>query len=597
MRKVFEKYGVLKCIGSILDIIGIILVVIAMPVTSESAEVVLRLTGIIMFIIGTFAVFFENIKEKTTKVGLVGSILLVISFILIAISAFIDEANADLLNADVIVKLVAMTSFIVGGMSLALSAKEHRFIKSLFVICAAIVILTWLIPYGYFNSSDFYEYGMRRIGIMDISVAIYNALYYCVDKVIYLVIIAGFYGVLSKISGYQKMVNSLAKKFVKHPILVSTIMSVLIFVLTSLFSQTLIVMLFIPLFIAILLNMNIDKLTTFAITFGSVLVGILGATYGTEGLTMFNYYINYYTGLDLATTGLNYRFIIAAVALVLYNFFICMRLKKVLKDKNTKEDALVEDNPFKVEVSKKKASAIPVAVVLFVLAVVAILCYINWSDNFGINIFNEFHEWLTTLAPVEDFFIMSYLLGTNAEAFGAYTYVFAICAVVLLAAFLIAYLYRMKFNEFIDAFYTGVKKMLKPICYVVLVYLVFGLCYNTPFMAYISNWMFNLVEGFNPYITSLLAFISSVFHNDLGFTSYLVAPFIGNVFADNLDLLHTIYISMYGIIQLFMPTSFVLALGLAIMKLDYKTWLKYIWLFVVGMIIILLVLFTVLAYV
>ena len=36
MKKVFEKYGVLKCIGSILDILGIILVVIAMPLANES---------------------------------------------------------------------------------------------------------------------------------------------------------------------------------------------------------------------------------------------------------------------------------------------------------------------------------------------------------------------------------------------------------------------------------------------------------------------------------------------------------------------------------------------------------------------------------
>lgn len=598
MKKVFEKYGVLKCIGSILDILGIILVVIAMPLANESVETILRLTGILMIIIGTFAVFFDNIKEKTTKVGLVGSILLVLSFVLIAISAFIDETNSDLLNADVIVKLAAMTVFVVGGLCLSLTAKEHRFIKSLFVIIAAIVVFTWLVPYGYFNGSDFYDYGMKRIGIMDISVAIYNALYYCVDKVVYLFILAGFYGVLSKISGYQKMVSGLATKFAKHPILVSIIMSVLIFVLTSLFSQTLIVLLFIPLFISILLNMKIDKLTTFAITFGSVLVGILGATYGTEGLTMFNYYITYYTGLDVATTGLTYRFIIAAVALVLYNFFICMCLKKVLKENNKdSKNADEQDDPFRIEISKKKTSVIPVAVVLFVLAVVTILCYINWNDNFGIAIFTEFHEWLTELAPVEDFFIMSYLLGSNAQAFGEYTYVFAICSVMLIAIGLIAYLYRMKFNEFIEAFYNGTKKMFKPICYVAAVYLVFGLCYNTPFMAYISNWMFNLVEGFNPFITSLLAFISSVFHNDLGFTSFLVAPYIANVYSSNLDLVHTIYMSMYGVIQMFMPTSFMLALGLSLMKLDYKSWLKYIWLFVVGMIVILLVLFTVVTYI
>ena len=593
MKKIFEKHGMLKCIGTILDIIGILLIIIAMPVANTTAEMVLRLAGILMIIIGTFSVFFKSIKEKVTKLGLAGAILLVLSFILIAISAFVDETNTDLVNPDMALKLVGVASFVIGGFILALTSKGHRLIKSLMVIIFAIIIFSWLIPYGYFSGSDFYDYGMQRIGIMDISVAMYNALYYCVDKVVFLFILAGFYGVLSKVSGYQKLVSNLATKFTKHPILVSVIMSVLLFVFTSLFGQTLIVLLFVPFFISILLNMNIDKLTAFAITFGSVLVGILGATYGTESLTMFNYYI----GTEI-TVGLTYRFIIAAVAVVLYNFFICMRLKKVLSEsKKDSKNADIEDDPFKIEAPKKKASSIPVAIVLLILAIVAILCYIAWNTNFGITVFTEFHDWLINLAPTEDFLIMSYILGSSAQPFGEYTYVFALCSVIVLAAGLIAYLYRMKLSEFIENFYNGTKKMFKPILYVVAVYLAFGLCYNTPFIANITNWMYNLVEGFNPFLTSLMAFITSVFHNDLGYTSFIVGSFLTNVFASNIDLVHAIYTSMYGIVQIFMPTSFMLVLGLSLMKLDYKSWFKYIWLFVVGMIIILLVLFTVVTYI
>lgn len=275
-----------------------------------------------------------------------------------------------------------------------------------------------------------------------------------------------------------------------------------------------------------------------------------------------------------------------------------MRLKKVLAENDKKsKNADIEDDPFKIEAPKKKVSVIPVAVVLILLAVIAILCYVAWNTNFGITIFTEFHDWLINLAPTEDFLIMSYLLGSNAQAFGEYTYVFALCFVLILAGGLIAYLYRMKFNEFLDAFYNGTKKMFKPIVYVVVVYLIFGLCYNTPFMATISNWMYNLVEGFNPFVTSLMAFITSVFHNDLGYTSFTVGSFLASVYSTNFDLVHAIYTSMYGIVQIFMPTSFMLVLGLSLMKLDYKSWFKYIWMFVVGMIIILLVLFTVVTYI
>ncbi len=54
---------------------------------------------------------------------------------------------------------------------------------------------------------------------------------------------------------------------------------------------------------------------------------------------------------------------------------------------------------------------------------------------------------------------------------------------------------------------------------------------------------------------------------------------------------------MYGIVQIFVPISAMLVLGLSMMKVSYKDWFKYIWLYVVGMIIILLVLFTVVTYI
>lgn len=593
MKNVFEKHGVLKTIGTILDIIGIILIIIAIPIVNESAEAILRLVGVLAIIIGTYGILYNTLKEKLSKLGLIGSALIALSFVFIALAVFIDESNAELVNPDMIVKLCGLASYIIGGFFITLTTKEHRLIKSLLVVISSIIIFSWVIPYGYFNGGDFYEYGLLPIGIVDVSNAMYNALTYSADKVIFLIILAGFYGVLSKVSGYQKLVNNLAEKFTKHPILVAVIMSVVLFVLTSLFRQTLAVLLFVPLCISILLNMKIDKLTAFAITFGSVLVGVLGATYGTEGIMMFNNY----SRLEISV-GLTYRFIIAAVALVLYNFFICMRLKKVLAEsKKNSKNVDIDDDPFKVEAGNKKSSAVPVVIVLFILAVITILCYIAWSTNFGTTIFTDFHEWIINLAPTEDFLIMSYLLGGTAQAFGEYTYVFVLCSVLILAAGLIAYLYKMKFNEFIDAFYNGTKKMFKPILCAVAVYLTFALCYNSPFIATISNWMFNLVEGFNPYITSLMAFITSVLNNDLGYTSFTVGSYLTTVFASNLDLVHVIYTSMAGIVQLFLPTSFILVLGLTLMKLDYKSWFKYIWLFVVGMIIILLVLFTVVTYI
>lgn len=595
MLKVFEKYGYLKSIGALMGLIGIILIIVAIPI-SGAAETGIRLAGILLVILGIGLSLFNYVKEKNNKITLVGFLLIFLSFILIAISFFIT--SADLSNISLALKFIGLMSFVIGGLMGSVVSEKHQLAKSLIVIGIAVLAASWIVPYGYFNGGDFYEYGMRRIGIVDISVAIYNALYYSIGKIVYLIIVAGFYGVLNKISGYQKLVTSLAKKFQKHPAIVSVIISVIIFAMTSMYSQTVVVITFIPFFISILLKMNLDKLTTFAITFGSLLVGVIGATYGTEGISMFNYYAEYYTGLDLATTGLNYRFIVAAVALVLYCFFICMRVRKIVAEtKKNAKNSDISDDPFEVAETKEKTSAIPTAIILFLLFVVTTLCYIMWNDNFGIEAFNDLHDWLISLAPSEDFLIMQYILGNNATAFGTYNYEFALCSVLIIFGLLLAYLHRVKFNDVIDGFSKGIKKMIMPILLMAGTYVVFSICYMVPFMPAFTNWLYNLVEGFNPYLTSFIAFITSIFHNDLGFTSYLSSSFLFTVFSNNADLVHVIYTSIFGVVQMFVPTSFALVLGLSLLKVDYKSWLKYIWLFIVGMIAILLVLFTVVAYI
>ena len=584
--KIIEKHGMLKCIGALMDVIAVILLAVSYFVDATTPDMVLKIVGSVFLVIGIYLLIFKNLQEKLTKVGLAGSILIALACSLVAAAIFVTDANINL-----ILKLIALISFVVGGLMITITSEDHRLAKSVLFFILTTIIFTWIIPYGQFNGGDFYDYGMSRVGIVDISISMYNALYYVMDKVIFLFVLAGVYGVLSKISGYQRLVSAIAEKCKNHAIIFSVIVSVFLFVLTSLFTQSFVVLAFVPFFVSILLKMNLDKLSAFIVTFGSVLIGFLGATYGTEGVNSFSVYL----GTDL-NTGLTYRFIIAAVTIVLYNFFICMRLKKVLSEtkKNTKNSE-IEDDPFKVETSKKK-NAIPTVIILFLMMVIIILGYISWNDYFGITIFDEFHEWLTTLAPVEDFTIMSYILGQRAAAFGEFAYVFMLCSAFIIMAIILAFLYRMKVDEFIQGFYDGVKKMVKPIALFVASYMVFGIIVSIPFTSTISNWLFNLVEGFNPFTTSASAFISSVFSQDLGYTGYSVGAFINAIYSNELDIVHAIYTSMYGLVGLFMPTSAILLIGLSLMKIDYKSWLKYIWLFVVGMLIILLVLFTVVTY-
>lgn len=537
----------------------------------------------------------KKMLEKHGKLRCVGAGLDIIAIVLFIIAAFLKSEDVQLT-----MNIIGFVSFLIGGFMIAIQAEEHKIAKLLGFLILTVFISSWIFPYGYFSGVDFYNYGMRRMGIFDLSMLGYYGAYFSLDKLVFLLVVAGFYGVISKISGYQKLVTSLAKNLKKHEIITSVIISLIVVALTSLLRETLIIMIFIPFFVAILTSMKIDKLTTFAITFGSVLIGILGATYGTDSL----YWFNQYLSIEI-TVGLSYRFIILLVAFFLYNFFICMRLKKVSKEKSKNED--IEDVAYAVEPTKAKGSAIPVAILLVIIAIIVILGYVDWT-NFGIECFNDFHEWLVGLSIGEDFNIIADMIGfnaaqvfntqvqTNVKVFGSFDLT-AIQAFLVLISALMAFLYRVKINDYFSNFYNGIKKMVKPVLCFLGVYMIFGAIYCSPFMATISNWAFNLTDGLNPYITSILAFVTSIFHIDFGYTGYTISQFVTTAYASNLSVVHCIYTSMYGLVQIIMPTSVVMLIGLGLMKVDYKSWFKYIWLFVVGMFAILLVLFTVLTYI
>lgn len=536
----------------------------------------------------------KKIFEKYGMLNCIGALMDIIAFILFIVSAFITHETADM-----VLKIVGLLFLIVGSMLMIMKSKEHRLAKSIVLFIITTILMTWLLPYGYFQSTEFSEFGMSRAGIADIGYALYYAVNFIMDKIGFLICFTGFYGVLAHVKGYQRLTDKLASAGKKHPAITAVIISVIVILLTSLFSQTFMVILFLPFFVTILSKMGLDRLTVFAITFGSLLVGILGCTYGTDSLEAFNYYM----GQEL-TVGQTYRYIVFGVALVLYNFFLVMRVRKIFnsenkkaKDKDKDKENEVLADPFEVK-SAKKASIIPVSIVLAITFIIVILGYITWTDiSENITCFDTFHEWLTTLSIGEDFTIFSYILGSNADALGSFRFVFTISGLLLLVSALLAFLDRMSLNEFMSSFYEGNKKGFKPMMAIIGIYVIFGFCYLAPTAPTIANFLLTLTDSFNPYLTALSAFITSTFQVDLGYTAYTVGSYVVNTYAENIDIVHTIFVTMYGLVQVFMPTSTILVLGLSMMKVDYKDWLKYIWLFVVGMLVILLVLFTVVTYI
>ncbi len=449
--------------------------------------------------------------------------------------------------------------------------------------------LTWVLPYGNFQGGVFYETAMQRLGLADISSIAYYSIYFCLTTVLYLFAVGGFYGVISKTEGYKALVRKIGNAIKNREILATAIISTLIIVLVSFTTNTYAWILFMPFIVSVLVYAKLDKMSVFTTTYGSLLAGVLACTYGTNGLSAFNYYV----GTEI-TVGLKYRLVFALVATAAYVLFNALCLRKKLKKKLVGEKDV---DVFEVtdEKSKKYASVILPIILFAFLFVFVFLGMFSWA-NFKIEIFDKFHTWLTELRVGEDFTIVSYVLGTSALAFGKME-VTSIMALLLIITVLIGIVSRMSVKDFMDNFGSGFVKVLKPVCLFILSYAAFVTLYITPVVPTIIAWFNGLTKTFNPFLTTIAGLIASFFHADLGYTGYVVESVVTTAYADYTALAHTLYVTTYGIAQFVLPTSGILLFGLAYLKLDYKSWFKYIWLVAVVALVALLILAVAVRYV
>lgn len=460
--------------------------------------------------------------------------------------------------------------------------KENDLVKFVSLAIFLTIILTWIIPGGSYTGTEFVKNEeLVRTGLAELSLSGVYAISFFLQQIIFVLVIGAFYGVISITNGYRELVIRCAKFIKGKEIPVVLIVSGLIALFVSLSSQVFIVLLAIPFIITILLNAKLDKITAFIATFGSIFIGMIGASYGTEGL----YYFNYYVSGDIKT-GLSMRFAILAVAYVLFNLLNIKHIKKIVNSKNVDE---TKDDKFAIEKPLKKNVKIwPIIILLFVVFAFAILGYVRWEEQFEFTKFADFHEWLLGL-KIGKHAVVSYILG-GVSAFGTWE-LYSIFGVLLVVAILAKVIYKVSLDDFINGLSNGLSNMIRPVALMVLAYSIFVLVYWSPIVPTITNAI--LGSKFNSFSTTIAAAVSSFFTADFGYTGYTMGQFLVSAYADNLEKVFVIYPAMHGFVQMFAPSSVILLAGLSYSDISYKEWIKHIWKFILAMLIILLIIFAV----
>ena len=192
------------------------------------------------------------------------------------------------------------------------------------------------------------------------------------------------------------------------------------------------------------------------------------------------------------------------------------------------------------------------------MLVITILAFIPWSNAFGIDAMSKAKTSITNF-KIFGFALFSKLLG-NFNEFGSWTIV-DLLVPLFLSMFIIAFIYKLKFDDIMDGFFEGAKKALLPAVIVILLYTVLVLVTYHPFQLVIYKALIG--KKFNIVSTTVVALLASLFNFEPAYVFQSVLPFYVSVVTNtaNYPIVGVIFQSIYGMAMLVAPTSLIIKNG------------------------------------
>lgn len=475
--------------------------------------------------------------------------------------------------------------------------KKYGLFKVLAVLLFIVVVLTYFI--------DSRQGTKTYLALGDVFFNYLQSFYYFFDTAIFILVVGGFYGLLNRIPAYKKLVKNVADKVSSNSKLFVIIMTIVFALVSSLTGLNGVLLIFVPFVVSIILLLGYDKLVALSTTVGGILVGFIGGIFLTFKDAASQYSVSYVTfdklvGLDSHWSNLFPKILLLIVGVGLLVFYIINHIKKQ-ENEEVHYDLTKSDNLFvevkdrtgkKVVVDDSKVKVWPVVAILGIFIILLVLGYLPWSDLFEISIFDDFHTWLTGL-KIGDYVVFTNLISGTFSAFGTWgnlgNYMMSVILMILFGVIL-QLIYRVKFEDAMDGFIYGVKKMLPAAMIAILAYAVLVCSYNNGF---IETIIANASDKFgdNALVHSLITIFGSVLNVDLYYTSVSAFSTIVTNLTEsaNLSVYAVMFQSLYGLVQIVGPTSVLLIVGLSYLEVPYKSWLKYIWRFIVQLIIVILI--------
>lgn len=503
--------------------------------------------------------------------------------------------------------------------------KRHNTIKVVLVTLLVFMLLSWILPAAYFSGS-YADQGRVQMGLFDLFSYPTTAISYFGYIAVFVLVVGGFYGILNTIPAYRTLLDNTSKKFQKHGNLVISIIMILLAVITSICGLQLGLIIFFPFLVSLILLMGYDKIVAALTLVGSTMIGVAGSlfAYGNTSVIM--------STLSLKITsnwGAKLIILVLGLALLIINTILYInsldKKKKSVKASTKKESTKKEDTKKSTKKATKtttkaadktesvkvvktksdidyyvptevkgKHKVWPLVFAFSVIFIIMILAFISWSNAFKISAMEDATSAVTGF-KVFGFALFGKLLG-NVNAFGSWTLNDLSLVMIVAAAFLMI-VYKVKFNDGLQAFITGAKRALEPACLVILIYTCLVTVTYHPFQLTIYKFLFGFTKGFNVFTSSIAAILVSVFNADPLYAFQSVLPYLASLVSkkSTYAVIAVVYQAMYGVTMLVAPTSVVLMTVLSYLGISYKEWWKNIWKLVLELFVLMLIIFTILA--
>lgn len=520
--------------------------------------------------------------------------------------------------------------------------KKHNTLKVVLITLLAFVLLTWVLPTGYYQG-QFVDQGRVQVGLFDMFTYPITALSSFGHIALFVFAIGMFYGVLNKISAYRVLIDKLVKSFKGREIIVISSIMALFAIITSVCGLQIVLLFTFPFIISLVLAMGYDKIVAALTTVGGVIVGLIGTTFAYNNVVVLANYLSL-----KVTAGIWYKIIILVVGLGLLIANTILYIKKKSKVSKEEKKDIEKYIPAEVTGKNKKVRVWPLVLVIDLILLVAILGFLPWTSVFNITLFDDITTAVTgwTIPAyvallilvlivnlvlflkkrIKDLIIVDGAVGFiaivilvgnflikakfftsiakglnsnfnifgkifgNVNSFGNWSLPDA-TLLLIVGTIILALVYKVKTDDAFDGVLEGAKKAFVPALIVILVYLGLVICYYHNFQLVIYKWIFSLTKGFNVFTSSIVAILSTVFNSDPMYAINGSLPYLTSL-VTNTKVYTTIWVLYQSITSLTLfvaPTSLILLVTLYYLDIPYGKWLKTIWKLVLEILAIVLI--------